>query len=213
MADQQNKLLDEYDDEDDFAFGPEQEEEYITEISPSRDIPNSKYPIEGSIEWKEWQANNELVMRLYCQDGLTKGQIIKQSKLPPRVVDAIVRRLKLRQQTEALRQEITEEILREKVPLLKNITSINLMSILDWSIELRTSEKYKKMSIQDAAGLMKLSKDAFEMSRLEEGKSTQNFGIAHRVEKELATVLQDLRTIDPFVDYPQIEHKKEEGEQ
>lgn len=154
-----------------------------------------------------WKRNAELVMEICLkEDGLSVAEIAQRANLSPTVVKAIVSRAALRKEAEAKRKEITQAVMVEKVPLLKEIVGLSLTTVKEFLETLSKDEDRKAdLTVADVKGLATIGKELNEMLRLELGQATQNVQVVQYSYTEAKNLLDNLRKLDPVLEYPELE--------
>lgn len=85
-----------------------------------------------------------------------------------------VKKQKLKEEAKKIRQEITEEIYKEKVPLMQDIVGLSLQKLKDWLQRLTPDDI---QGPKDAQCLANIATSIENLNRLELGKSTVNVAI------------------------------------
>ncbi len=109
------------------------------------------------------------------------------------------------EEAKALKQEIKQEVLSEKVPALKNIVGLSLQVVQDYLSNLAVDKiKQSTLTVKEVRDISGIAKDLNELLRLELGQSTQNVEVVQYSYQQTQVVLQDLKKIDPVFDYPEL---------
>lgn len=85
-----------------------------------------------------------------------------------------VKKQKLKEEAQKIRQNITEEVYKEKVPLMQDIVGLSLSKLKDWLMALQPEDIE---SPKDAQSLANIASSIENLARLELGKSTVNVAI------------------------------------
>lgn len=166
-------------------------------------IPTPSHP-----SWRGFNKQYKAVAEDYLK-GLTVQQIAQNRGLPLRMVKLIVSKAALRQTVEAQRKEFVAEVMQEKIPILKEIVGLNLLTLRDWMESLHANEAKKNaLTTQDAKFLSSIAKEMNEILKLDLGQPTQSLEVVHKVEKDVTVILEELKEIDPFVEYPTLPDAK-----
>lgn len=158
----------------------------------------------------------ELVIRRYLDDGLSPKDISERHKINIEVVYSVIRRAQLRKKADGIKEEVKDELFKDRVPVLRAIGDTGLVALLEWFQLFTSTGAHLKMEVEEAAKLEKIIEGLNNMVRLDLGKSTAN--VAMMVEHSTKTMEQVLKDLnkpaaeggDPFVDYPAIEDKSSE---
>lgn len=158
----------------------------------------------------DYYKNRDLIITEKALQGCSTDDIVAQTGFKKPMVLAILRKYSLFKHVKERNQEIKEEILADKVPILKEIAQRSLSLLNEWLIETANNPELRAArvnTVQDVKGLSNITKELNEMLRLELGQSTQN--VAHVVEYSLEQTKQifhELKEIDPVFEYPQIDY-------
>lgn len=157
--------------------------------------------------WEKFEKLVPLVTEDYI-NGLTPKQIAGKNSVSEKVVRSIIAKVGLKSIAEEHRQELFSKTLQEKIPLLREVMGLTLLSLKDFLEALYSDEERKAaLTVKEAKDLSSIAKDLNEIIRLELGQSTQNIEMVTKVEHDVTFILEDLRKKDPFVDYPQLPEK------
>jgi len=142
--------------------------------------------------------------------SIATAKTARSFKLPPAKIEEIIQTSKFKDHLVEIKEEIKAEVYQDKVPIIEQIVSLSLCQIRDFLLDLSTNEEKKKcLSVRDVRDLSVMSTNLNETLRLELGKSTKNVEITEYSYHKVQVLLDDLRTIDPVFDYPQIEGSDE----
>lgn len=134
--------------------------------------------------------------------GRTPHEISQKFGLAMGHIRFIICTASLRELADKHRQRIMEELLKDKIPLLREVAGLSLAGLRSFLEELITDkEKMKKLTLKDARDLSAIAKEQNETLRLELGQSTEKIELVRKVEKDVTIILEDLKKEDPFVDY------------
>ena len=159
------------------------------------------YPVPEDRVWDRFAEHRETVTKRYLE-GKTIHEIAHEEAIPLAMVRTIVSRAALKQEAQAYRAELLEEVFKDRVPLLKEVTQLSLLTLRDFLQNLSLDEARKGiLTIKDAKDLSSIAKEINEIARLELGQSTQNVEIVQRVERDVNVLIEDLKKTDPFKDY------------
>jgi len=141
--------------------------------------------------------------------GKTVGEIARQTGLESRYVRFIITSASLKSLADKHRKEVMAELLKEKIPLLKEITTLSLLGLRDFLERLITDkERMKRLTTKEARDLSMIAKEQGESLNLELGEATERVEIIRKVEKDVTIILEDLKKEDPFIDYSAPEKKE-----
>lgn len=116
------------------------------------------------------------------------------------------------EEARALKQEIKEEVLSEKVPALKKIVGLSLQVVQEYLTNLAVDKiKQSALTVKEVRDISGIAKDLNELLRLELGQSTQNVEVVQYSYQQTQVVLEDLRKIDPVFEYPELIDVPEQG--
>jgi hypothetical protein len=152
-----------------------------------------------------WQQKVESVMKLQVK-GHTVNEIIALTEIDERTVRRITKQEVFADGVQEIKQKITKEAFKGKVPVIKDIISRSLTAIQETLMTFENEDVRKEMLSRpaDIQALTKVVSDLNNLLRLELGESTQNIAIKSNSYQETRVVLQELRKIDPVFDYPEL---------
>lgn len=108
-------------------------------------------------------------------------------------VDRAIRRKDIKNHAKQIRTKITEELFKEKIPMMKNIVGVSLHGILNFL------KDFEPSTIDEARALALVFKDIQMMLRLDMGQSTENIAVQHSgayTIEQTQKLLVDLQTKD-----------------
>lgn len=195
----------------------QEEEDQETLVEPSR--PPSDVP-----QWENWnkwgfdakydkplrpiKPDREVLRRFFeirptvSNDGMAIMMLSQELHRREETIADIVRRAHLKEEAKKQRREYADKIYGEKIPYAKKIAGLALRALSKYI------ETHPPESFEDAKTLSKIATDMNTLLRLELGESTHNIEIVHKTNKTVNVILEELRKNDPFVDYPQINERK-----
>lgn len=133
-------------------------------------------------------------------------KVCDEMEVTQRRVERCLAKSGLKAEATQLREAITEEVYKGKVPFLKEVVGLSLNVVKDFLVDLTTNQDKKDaMTAQDAKHITNIAKDLNELLRLELGEATQNIHVVQHTLAETKIVLEDLRKKDKIFDYPEIE--------
>lgn len=140
-----------------------------------------------------------------AMDGFSVQEIIRETGFPAPYVRNLIKKAELEGKVKDAISEIKAEIIKDKVPILKDIAAHTLNGVLEF---VQTDLSSKITCIKDAKDLVDMVGKLNEMIRLDEGKSTQNIGISATVTTYTQTreVIEQLKKYDPVFEYPELPH-------
>lgn len=161
-----------------------------------------------------WNDRDRVIAEKYLQ-GCTKEDILVQTGFPVTIIERAIKNYGLQKIIEDREKQITRKILKEKVPILKEIVALALDNTKSFLKELSDPEvrAVRLKTIRDARDLSQIALDLNGLLRLELGQSTQN--VKHEVElslDETKKVFDDLRRVDKVFEYPVIDAEVVETE-
>jgi len=170
----------------------------------------SKLPsIERKTRTKEeyWADRDRIIAEKYLQ-GCTKEDILIQTGFPVTIIEKAIKTYGLQKVIEDREKQITKRLLKEKVPVLKEIVNLALENTRTFLEELSDPEirANRLKTIRDARDLSQIASDLNSLLRLELGQATQN--VKHEVElslDETKKVFDELRKVDKVFEYPVFE--------
>lgn len=166
----------------------------------------AKFPIPGENQWKGLSAWVPHITEDYLS-GLNVQEISHKRGLNPKYIRFIISTSALKELASRHRQEIMEELLREKIPLLREVAGLSLSGLRDFLESLITDrEKMGRLTLKDARDLSAIAKEQNDTLRLELGQATEKIEVVQKVEKDVTYILEDLKNTDPFVEYPALKH-------
>lgn len=147
----------------------------------------------------------------YTGLGLNPSGIISrlslELNLPPDRIHLVAKKANLIIESKKFQSEVKEEVLKDKVPILKEIVGTSLTAVQEYLVELGTNkERLHSLSVSEMKGLADVAKSLNELLRLELGQSTQNVQVVQYSFNEAKVMLEDLRKIDPVFEYPALDH-------
>lgn len=155
-------------------------------------------------ESEEEQAAKKAVVKMFIE-GKSVPEIAAASPLPFKKVTSLIEATQKKISVKDVRQEVKEEMLLAKVPILEEIVSLSLNTVKEFLVELSTNEVKKVLlTTKEAKDIMAICKDLNEMLRLELGQSTQNLAVVEMSYDQTKNLLDDLRAKDPVFEYPLI---------
>lgn len=168
-------------------------------------VPTNQEDVKDSKILKNWHR--------YAGMGFNASGIVTRVALElnisPEKVKDVAKKANLIEQSRQLQQDIKEEVFKNKIPLLKEIVGASLSSVRDYLAELSTDkERLLRMSVSEMKGLADVAKNLNELLRLELGQSTQNVQVVQYSFNEAKILLEDLKTIDPVFEYPELSDEK-----
>lgn len=152
-------------------------------------------------------TDEEIIVRMYLEEGACIGDIAKKTGVTPMKVKSIVNAARLKRKSEAIKETITKSIFEKKAPVLEAIIDGGLVCLLEWMREFANSGKHKNLSVEEAQKFTALVERVSGMWRLDLGKSTQNVAVlVQDARRDISQVLADLQKPaseggDPFKDY------------
>lgn len=151
----------------------------------------------------------------YTGLGLNPAGIISrlslELNLPPDRIHLIAKKANLVAESKRFQGEVKEEVLKDKVPILKEIVGTSLTAVQEYLVELGANkERLHSLSVSEMKGLADVAKSLNELLRLELGQSTQNVQVVQYSFNEAKVMLEDLRKIDPVFEYPALDHEESE---
>ncbi len=149
----------------------------------------------------------------YAGLGLNSTGIINrlslEFNLPTERIHMVAKKANLVEESKKFQKEIKEEVLRDKVPLLKEIVDVSLSSVKEYLVELgQNKERLHSLAVSEMKSIADVAKSLNELLRLELGQSTQNVQVVQYSFNEAKVMLEDLRKIDPVFEYPALEDDK-----
>lgn len=172
-------------------------------------------PIQSPSAYYARRAENaKVITRAYIDEGLSARDIAAQYNIPLNIVKTCITQLSLKQLAAKEKDKIVGEVLKGKLPILREIAGLTLITVRNFMEDLNSDPAKKAaLNIGDIKQLASIAKDMNELARLEEGKSTQNVHAVHevafKVEKDVTVLLEELKVHDPFVEYPAIGHDEQ----
>lgn len=184
--------------------------ESVTELNPDSP-PGISLP--STFKNKKDEAIIKHWLRL-SSNGLVGWGLISRVaydlRLSTKRVEQCAKKANLLQEAKAIKQEVKNEIFRDKVPLLKDIVNLSLNSVKEFLTELaQTPERLHALSLIEVKNLASIGVDLNEMLRLEMGQSTQNIEVVQYSYNETKVMLEDLKKIDPVFEYPELDDVEE----
>ena len=137
-------------------------------------------------------------------EGLSVRQIELETAIPFQTVKKYLMSAEFQRAITEQRKELNELLLESKIPTLKNIVALSLNSIQDYLMKLQDPEEKEKLTSKQAKDLACIAKDLNELLRLELGQSTQNVQIVQFSLEQTRHIFEDLRAIDPVMEYPDL---------
>lgn len=147
-------------------------------------------------------------------EGATPLQIAQETNLPKKMVVDVIDTLALQEKAEEARKEIVAKALEGRLPQLQTAVAKSL-EIWNTKCEqvLEDPENIRALTILEARHFISAASTVYEMSRLEEGKSTKNVVHASYSVDKVITAMKELSVIDPVFDYTPITEAGEEVKQ
>lgn len=141
------------------------------------------------------------------------AQVGRQTGIKVRKVRAIALKHNIIEQGRQLHKEIKEEVLKDKIAILKNIVGTSLSTLKEYLDELsRDKERLHSLRVSEAKGLSDVAKNLNELLRLELGQTTQNVQVVEYSYNETKVMLEDLKKMDPVFEYPALGEDEEDPE-
>ena len=156
--------------------------------------------------WEKRRAQEETVLQLYLSGTRNIRKLFDITEIPMPIIRAIISKAKAKQRADAIQDQIIEEVMEDKVPLLKDIVGLSLTHIKEFLSE---NPNAVPDNIQDAKALSSLAKDLNDLCRLESGLSTQNVEIVKYSITQTQHIFEELKQIDPVFEYPELPAPKE----
>lgn len=164
-------------------------------------MTNDFVPIPTDKVWQRFEVIQDTICKAYLE-GKTVHEIAQLHNLPLKQVKLVVSRAALKEQAEGIRKDIMVETMKTKVPLLREVVSLSLLTLRDFLQTLQTDEARKeRLTVKDAKDLSAIAKEINDIARLELGQSTQNIEVVSRVEKDINVIIDELKQKDPFANY------------
>lgn len=158
---------------------------------------------------RPWEEKVRIVAHCYLK-GFTVDEIVAKHDIPTQQVVRILAQDEFKKGMKRVEEKVTEETLKDKLPLLKKITG-DALSVLSGLIEkLQDDENYRMMMITNVRDLKALGDVATQVNgllRLEKGQSTENIAIQQNSYQETKVLIDDLRKVDPVFEWPQLPEK------
>lgn len=160
-------------------------------------------------KWKKippemFQAETEKITDLYLA-GVPPEEIAVLTPLSNAVVAAHIRILDLKKVAERRAERVTAEVIKRKLPLVKESMGLSLAILRDRLLALYEDEEAKaKLSFKELEALSRIGERVNHMLRLETGESTSNIGITQKPKysfEEAKEMIDKLRQINPIMDY------------
>lgn len=136
----------------------------------------------------------------------------RETGRPRSMVERVVKRASLVEQARAAREELVLEIVRDKIPLAREIVGLSLATVLELVQDIAEDETRKaEMGLEGISQLLGIATKANELLRLEQGKTTANIGVGVSVSaapsmERAAAAIAKLAAIDPVFTYPKVTH-------
>lgn len=151
----------------------------------------------------------EQVSKRYLE-GANPLQIAQETNLPKKMVVDVIDTLALQEKAEEARKEVVARTLEGKLPLLQSAVGKSLQI---WNMKcdqiLEDPENIRALTILEARHFVSAASTVYEMSRLEEGKSTKNVAHATYSVDKVITAMKELSVIDPVFDYSPLNKEEE----
>lgn len=126
-------------------------------------------------------------------EGLSPDQISIEVGVPIERVRKLLSSAQYYKVMTEQRKELTDFLLKEKVPMLKNIVTLSLASVQDYLMGLQDPVKKQALTTKDIKDISGIAKDINELLRLELGQATQNVQVVQYTYEQTRIVLEDLR--------------------
>lgn len=93
-------------------------------------------------------------------------------------VEEVVRKARLKEEVKVARAELVEKTYREKVPLLKEIVSLSLVSVRDWLLKLKSDpDRLHALESRDIRFIASIGGSLNDLLRLELGQPTERIEV------------------------------------
>lgn len=139
--------------------------------------------------------------------GMTVREMASKHLINEKYIRFLICTASLKELASKHRQEIMEELLKDQIPLLKEVSGLTLATLREFIEGLMTDETRKaELTVRDARDLSAIIKEQHSILKLEMGQATERVEVVRKVEKDVTVILQDLKKSDPFVDYPSEEN-------
>lgn len=125
-------------------------------------------------------------------------------------VEQCLRKAKLQDEAKLIRQQIVEEVYKDKVPILKDITNLSLEKVRKFLHRI-TDEHIAMMGVKDIKGIFEMGTKCEELLRLTRGEPINTIEVTHSLE-ETKKAIVELKQRDPIFDYDGVDGGSEPTE-
>lgn len=134
-------------------------------------------------------------------DGADLPSICQETGFSRKDVASAIEQFQLKKKAEEVRKDFLAETIADKLPLLQQATGLSLKIWLDKCKEIEQTG-VGGLSIAEAKMFLDAASKAYEMSRLEEGKSTSNVKVEKMSIQQVQLIMKELQEVDPVFEYP-----------
>lgn len=191
-----------------------EDDESSVQLEPYRDpdAPPEYYdPVEGETPSKQIlikpRRHEKQILREWFKyspksHATTMSSRIKkmseETGFKPEVIKRTLAKAAAEEEAKLQRREYADKIYGEKIPFCKRIVGLGLEELESFVAN------NKPQDWKDASVLCKMLTDMQMLLRLELGQSTTNVEMVVKTSRDITSILKDLKSTDPFVDYPEV---------